>query len=404
MPNTSLVLILTKSYQQQEILLEEDLLRKKRVRYQERNHGVWDCGDCTFENPPYRPTCAICQALPPPHILVFSPLTQLRYGVELEIIIPNGKADGFTYESIAQAITNLGIRVDYKGYSHETVDYWKLVTDASVKATDHDLCFELVSPILQGDDGLANLRSLMENVRTLGIDTNSSCGFHVHVDASKGELQAVPSMGTVNGLKRVAKCFVALENAFDLIVASQSGGEQSSNNNHRRANSSRYCGSNRLLLGSLSNRQRWERISNVTTRRELETLLNPNNDRYRKLNLTNITKLDRPSTIEFRHHAGVQQLLEAEAWVRLVLRFCERASSSEQNCQPCLLPECATPKQEVHALFATLQCPGLEQFYTTDRKLFQEDHALPNRWGCPKCFRQFESCRALSQHLSSTGH
>eukprot|EP00561_Arcocellulus_cornucervis_P000765 CAMPEP_0185813670 /NCGR_PEP_ID=MMETSP1322-20130828/12108_1 /TAXON_ID=265543 /ORGANISM="Minutocellus polymorphus, Strain RCC2270" /LENGTH=45 /DNA_ID= /DNA_START= /DNA_END= /DNA_ORIENTATION= len=35
-----------------------------------------------------------------------------------------------------------------------------------------------------------------------------------------------------------------------------------------------------------------------------------------------MTNRDRPSTCEFRQHGGVSELLVAEAWIRLVLRFC----------------------------------------------------------------------------------
>jgi hypothetical protein len=372
--------------------LEDQVLQRKRARAEERNDGSWDCVDCTCENPPYSPKCFMCQTNAPPTVLTFLPLSNSRFGVELEIVISDGHADGYTLERIAKDLTQLGTTVEYMGYTHTTVDHWKIVTDVSVQGTPNDLGFELVSPVLQGDIGLDSIRTILQNVRKLGIETNASCGFHVHVDATNGDQQAVRAMGTVAGLRRVARAFVALENAFDLVIASSQG---------RRANQNQYCGSNRLAMGSLSNRQRWERISATTNRTDLVGLLNPNNDRYKKLNLTNLIKPLRPSTIEFRHHGGVKELLETEAWVRLVLRFCEVVSQSEDA--RCLLPEASTPKEEVRSLFEILDCHGLEQFYTTERRLFQEDR-LHNRWECQTCRRQFRDCRALSQHTSTTGH
>lgn len=371
--------------------LEDQVLSRKRARAEERNDGSWDCVDCTYENPPYSPECFMCQTKAPPTVLTFLPFSNSRFGVELEIVISNGHADGYTLERIAKDLTQLGTTVEYMEYTHITVNHWKIVTDASVRGTPNDLGFELVSPVLQGDAGLDSIRTILQNVRKLGIETNASCGFHVHVDATNGDLQAVRAMGTVAGLRRVARAFVALENAFDLVIASSQG---------RRANQNEFCGSNRLAMGSLSNRQRWERISIATNRTDLVGLLNPDNDRYKKLNLTNLTKPSRPSTIEFRHHGGVSELLETEAWVRLVLRFCDVVSQSEDA--RCLLPEDSTPKEELRVFFEILDCHGLEQFYTTERRLFQEDR-LHNQWECT-CGRQFRDSRALSQHTSTTGH
>merc|ERR1712095_82993 len=100
--------------------------------------------------------------------------------------------------------------------------------------------------------------------------------------------------------------------------------------------------------------------------------MNPQYDRYRKLNLTNLTKDDRPSTFEFRHHGGVQDLVEAEAWVRLILLFCQNIVTSHpyEIEKKCLLHEQATVKDEVRALFDIVGCHGLEQVFTVDRKLY----------------------------------
>ena len=155
----------------------------------------------------------------------------------------------------------------------------------------------------------------------------------------------------------------------------------------------------------MSNRQRWNTISDTRTKQQIVDLMNPNNDRYRKLNLTNITRVDRPSTIEFRHHAGVEDLQEAEAWVRLVLAFCENAAamSNENNEGRLLLPESSPVDEEVRALFRLVNCRGLEQMYTLDRRLFIRDN-LQNEWKCKTCRRRFGESRSLAQHCSATGH
>mmetsp|Transcript_14785 Transcript_14785/g.30305 ORF Transcript_14785/g.30305 Transcript_14785/m.30305 type:complete len:478 (-) Transcript_14785:28-1461(-) len=380
------------------------VMRRKRQRTSDSNAGSWDCPACTFTNRPYRPKCDMCGGRPGPHVLTFRDIGKLRFGAEIEIIIPNGKEDGFDLKSIAKDLTRLGTAVTFCGYNKQTSEQWKLVTDASIRGeSSKDLCFELVSPVLCGDgpDGLGSLRLIMENVRRLGVATNTSCGFHVHVDATLAEGQAIPEMASLKGLARVAQCFVSLENAFDLLVTLTWSEETQSNG--RRTNRNRYCRSNRYSFGADSNRQRWGKIGSANSLHRLVGLINPNNDRYMKLNMTNITSSSRPSTVEFRHHGGVEDLAEVEAWVRLILRFCERASQRCAESGACLLHERAGALDELKALFALVDCEGLEQFFVTDRKLFGE-RRLKNEWQCRRCGRSFLSSRSLSQHVEATRH
>lgn len=57
----------------------------------------------------YAKRCRICSNVLPKHVSTFEPLSPLiRYGVEIEILIPNGKADGFDFHLIATQLINLG--------------------------------------------------------------------------------------------------------------------------------------------------------------------------------------------------------------------------------------------------------------------------------------------------------
>ncbi len=398
----------------------------------EQNIGCWDCTTCTFTNQPYRPTCNMCHANAPSHILVYDNkcYSNIPFGVEIEIIIPNGKNDGLTYESIAHSLSNLSNdSVRYMGYTHETMNNWKIVTDASIQENniDMDLCFELVSPVLCGEDGLSSLRNILCNIRKIGIATNGSCGFHVHVDAHENtniysdndsgsdtgtgsNPPPVNPIATLDGLKRIAQHFVSLENAFDLIVArigsSSGSGSGSAGSGDRRANNNRYCQSNRILFGQRSNRQRWDYIESIQSIHSLVHIMNP--DRYRKLNMSNITKHNRPSTIEFRQHGGVEDIQTAEAWVRLVLSFCYHASTKStiidnDGNNSGVLPEYALPTDELDRLFDIINCQGLQQFFTLDRQLYH-NQVLSNQWKCGVCHRVFKSSRSLSQHVAACRH
>jgi hypothetical protein len=375
----------------------ESLVQDHVQKTADRHTGCWDCPNCTFTNDPYHRQCGVCKSQSPAQILTFSNVCELRFGLEIEIVVPQGKRDGFSLAKIANQLTKLGPpRVEFVGYSTETSVHWKIVPDSSLQGGQEDLCFELVSPILQGDGdgGLRDLRVVLENLRCLGIATNTSCGFHVHVDATPRD-DTTNNIGTLRGVQKVARCFLALENAFDLLVALS----WETMDNTRRANQNRYCRSNRLALGEVSNRQRWDRINSTRSYTQLVKLVSP--DRYRKLNLTNIIDPNRPSTCEFRNHGGVEDLKEAEAWVRLLLRFCERGSSQDDS--KCLLPQGASPKDELRALFELLDCTGLEQYFVVERRLFSESRML-NPWICTVCERVFRDSRSLSQHSTATNH
>jgi hypothetical protein len=368
---------------------------------QDESLGCWDCTRCTLTNEPYAPQCSACHARAPPHALTFKPMPEIRFGVEMEIIIPNGRVDGFTCESIAQSLSRFTERpIRFEGYTHETRNYWKIVTDSSISTHQKDLSFELVSPVLQGETGMSSMRRVMDSVRRMGIQTNASCGFHVHVDAEREKSQ----IASLESLKNIAQWFVSLENAFDLLVA-LSWEEPQERDNHsrsRRGNNNEYCKSNRLAFGERSNRQRWQCISSIQSKRELVSWMNPLGDRYRKVNMTNIIKQERPSTIEFRLHGGVQDVQQAEAWVRLLLLFCKNAALGRNPCRSSM-PEGSSAEQEVLALFELLDCEGLEQFFTIEKRLFAKDR-LVQEWNCDFCRRVFHSSRSLSQHNEACGH
>jgi hypothetical protein len=256
--------------------------------------------------------------------------------------------------------------------------------------------------VLVGEHAIASIRSLLDSIRKIGIEINSTCGFHVHVDASVGEEQGVPAMGTLTGLQRVTQCFVALENAFDCLVAR----DASQHAQQRRANRHRYCQSNLVAFGALSNKKRWNRIASCRSKPELVQLLNPESDRYRKLNLTNLTKQDRPDTIELRQHGGVSELLAAEAWVRLILRFCANAANQTPAYSQCLLDQESTAVDELCALFSLVDCHGIEAYFLLERRLYSPQIISRRNgdWKCRRCKRQFRDSRSLSQHANDTGH
>ena len=59
-----------------------------------------------------------------------------------------------TFERLVHELREAGIEVASEAYNHHLRSRWKLVTDSSLNGND---TFELVSPILVGEDGLEEL-------------------------------------------------------------------------------------------------------------------------------------------------------------------------------------------------------------------------------------------------------
>lgn len=67
-----------------------------------------------------------------------------EFGVEFE-------AYNVNKTTLRNKLVAAGINCEVAGYTHATTRYWKIVTDGSLSGTN---TFELVSPILRGEQGL----------------------------------------------------------------------------------------------------------------------------------------------------------------------------------------------------------------------------------------------------------
>ena len=97
-----------------------------------------------------------------------------KFGIEIE-------AYNCNMERLARELREAGIHVAVEGYNHTTKDHWKLVTDSSLQGNN---TFELVSPILVGENGLKELETVCWVLDICNAKVNDSCGFHVHMDAA----------------------------------------------------------------------------------------------------------------------------------------------------------------------------------------------------------------------------
>lgn len=213
-------------------------------------------------------------------------VTDRRFGVELECL--GDKA------AIKAAMEARGVAVYMSGYNHANSETsWKITTDGSLRNTSNRPerrgsnidTMEIVSPILHGDEGLAQLKLVTEALRECNAFVNVTCGTHVHHDASR-DFNKQKLYNLLVNYKNAQK-------AINKLVSAS------------RRNDAQYC--------------------HLITDRDLEVMLPSNNQhrsmsdmvnqttRYKTLNLA---AYSRHKTVEFRQHQGTVEYNKIAAWVQ----------------------------------------------------------------------------------------
>lgn len=261
------------------------------------------------------------------------------FGIEIE-------AFGLTQNQVAQALRAAGINAEVQAYNHNTQRCWKVITDGSIQGANG---FEVVSPVLQGEAGLEEVRVAMNALQAAGAKVNKSCGFHVHFGANDMGLQQ---------FKNLFKNWVRNEDIFDAMMPES-----------RRDSINLYCKS---VLCRFSGANRTERINNAfaaidsaTTLDELYTNVT-SRDRYFKLNLLSFW---RHGTIEVRHHSGTVEADKVCNWVLFMGTWMEQAIATNPKKQA---ERAFTARREWatefeyrfgYRLFYKLNQPALTKFY-----------------------------------------
>lgn len=213
-------------------------------------------------------------------------MTNRTFGIEIE-------AKGLTIYRAAQAIAATGLACQAEDYNHQTRTGWKVITDASVPGG-----FEAVSPVLSGEDGISQVRTVAAALVAAGAKVDKDCGLHVHVGA--GDLSAADILNCV-------KRYAAHEAAIDAVMPFS-----------RRARNSYYCGSMVEVAVSLETSMRRRAMSADTTARSLCSLMG--DQRMYKLN---VCAFMRHGTLEFRQHSGTVSGMKMENWIRFCVNFVE---------------------------------------------------------------------------------
>jgi hypothetical protein len=203
-----------------------------------------------------------------------------KFGAELEM-------KGITREQAVNALRSIGVEVRDEAYNHTTREYWKIVPDGSIQGG-----FEVVSPVLEGEAGLEQLRAVVTALDDMGGTVDRSCGYHVHFDAADLSAEHIRSIVTR---------YAAFETEIDAFMPVS-----------RRGDANTYCRSMRSLVGN-------SRFQNAAAIRELA---GAQGGRYFKVNLQ---AHHVHGTIEFRQHSGTLNAAKAVNWVRLMAAFIDES-------------------------------------------------------------------------------
>ena len=212
--------------------------------------------------------------------------TERKFGVEVEYA-SRGVARG----TLATLLEQRGVPCRVEGYNHTTRPHWKVTTDVSCG-------YEVVSPVLQGEDGFRQLKVVLDTMTELGCQVNRNTGVHVHLDAS--DLEAVD-------VANVVKRYQANEQEIDQWFPRS-----------RRGSANNYC----RALDSVVDRRAMERMElrgeGLAARYAADVV----GTRFAKVN-THATM--RHGTIEFRQHAGSTDYEKVSNWVLFLQHFVEQS-------------------------------------------------------------------------------
>ena len=209
--------------------------------------------------------------------------SKLTFGVEIE-------AYNFTRANLIDNSTRKGLSVRSEGYNHtDNQHYFKIVSDSSLTGNDSN---EVVSPILQGNDGLNSLKRLCEALSEIDAKVNKSCGLHVHIGAANmTDAHYIRIIRNYQRLERIIDSFMPLS---------------------RRANNNGFC---RSLQGF--------DFSRCTSKRDVYDLMN---SRYFKINGH---AYFRHQTIEFRQHSGTTDYKKISNWIAFLAALVKYSEKNE---------------------------------------------------------------------------
>lgn len=202
------------------------------------------------------------------------------FGIEFEVV-------GIDPRTASHALAHAGLNARAESYNHETVGYWKAVTDGSLRnrLNANAGTAEVVSPVLNVSD-FDQVKVATNALKAAGARVNISCGTHVHIGGF--DLEPVK-------VYRAAKYYeLCWDLTAKLVPASR-------------------------LNGNWARRLDEQELNAIKTGRF-------NIDRYRAFN---VAPINRQGTIEFRLHQGTLNATKILAWADYSQAMVNYAQDSE---------------------------------------------------------------------------
>lgn len=248
------------------------------------------------------------------------------FGVEIEFLRPIGKSQSTICRKIQAHVVFQAQQIECKreNWNKRTVPYWKCVTDSSVRAggynPNHTGDNELVSPILFGQKGKAQLKAVLQVLREQGCEVNVTCGIHVHHDITETMLAGLRIAKKV--LKNLIGLVVKYEHViYNLMPASRLTREYSQP--ARKFISYKKETISRLVNRDLNRHYAYQMNAVSIDNRKAQI----QSDRYSGLNLQNIYTR---GSVEFRYMQGSLNFSKVWSWVvmtQAIVTTAERVNS-----------------------------------------------------------------------------
>ena len=235
------------------------------------------------------------------------------FGVELELVRPSRISKQRIIDEINNTTTALA---DWprNNLSDRDRRFWKMTTDGSVRTSKrgHAGDNELVSPILRGQNGMQELKEVLEVLNRLNCSVNMTCGTHVHHDVTEIVESSKNAKRFMDNLITWVCKFEHL--IYRLVSPSRLTGIYSQPSRLRLTNNGRDLQFN--FKKSLKTRVKsWESSKSST---DVQT------NRYCGLNLQNVWTR---GSVEFRYHNGTLDFDKLQSWIVLtqaIVNVCEK--------------------------------------------------------------------------------
>ena len=190
------------------------------------------------------------------------------------------------------------------------LSHWNLHEDGSIDPGQTPaISIEVVTPILQGEKGIAEVKKFCDFFSTFG-KVNNSCGTHVHVDGKDFKQKNKAAERLTLALLH----YSSLEKVFDSLVHAS-----------RRKNKAYYAqgpGDEEEII------QRYKSLIQEDSQSLIKILSHLGPGRYAKLNLQSLQK---HGTLEFRQLQGTLNATLIVNWIKIVTAFVDMIIKTEKD-------------------------------------------------------------------------